>query len=166
VPDLFAVKLSVPVCMPAEVGFPRNHSAEPLKAAAADSIGIGEDAEPVTMMTSPCAALESAFTTSMLIRAPDCTAMVGFTIPATRNVPVGLPEGLASKTRWSEVPEKVIRSSEWSAVAPVGTSLPSRIASVELTRGPGALAKRWPLGDREGLEMGREDSPDGRDLLP
>jgi hypothetical protein len=43
-----AVKVSVPECIPAVVGLPRNHSAEPGKAGAAVIIGIHERATPRT----------------------------------------------------------------------------------------------------------------------
>jgi len=144
-PDLVAVKTSVPVCMPAEVVLPRNQTDEPIKARVAVIMGKREDVEPLAVITSPCAAFESAFTTSILIRAPDLTSIVGFTIPEMRNVLSGPPEGLASTTKWSEVPEKVIRACERPTVAPVGTSLPRRAALVELTRAPGALAKSRPM---------------------
>src|ERR1700733_14224862 len=119
--------------MPAEGGLPRNHTAEPLKGGTAVLIGISQDAEPLAVTTSPCAAPESAFTTSTVTRAPDFTVITGFTMPATRDVSPGPPEGRASTTKLPAAPEKVIRSRARSTVEPAGTSLPSLAASVALT---------------------------------
>jgi hypothetical protein len=53
VPGVPAVKLSVVACMPADVGLPRNHAAEPGKAGRAVSIGIHEDLAPLAVITRP-----------------------------------------------------------------------------------------------------------------
>src|ERR1700677_2757924 len=131
--------------MPVAVGFPRNHTDAPLKAGAEAIIGIHEEADPVAVITSPWALSGSAFTTLMLTRAPFCTVTVGSTMPAMRNVSSGPPEGLARTIRLAECPEKVTCLVWVSSVAPAGTTLLSRVASVELTRVPGASAKRRPM---------------------
>lgn len=61
-----AVKCSVPTCMPADVGLPRNHSADPVKAGGAVIIGIHDVDEPLAVTSNPCAMSGSAFTTSMV----------------------------------------------------------------------------------------------------
>jgi hypothetical protein len=49
------VKLIVPTCMPAAVGLPRNHGAEPANAGLAVIIGIHEDLTQLAVTTKPCA---------------------------------------------------------------------------------------------------------------
>src|SRR6266496_1863624 len=70
---MLAVKLIVPACMPAAVGLPRNHSAEPVNAGLAVIIGIHADLAPLAVMTRPCAAPGSALMTWMVTRAPAWT---------------------------------------------------------------------------------------------
>lgn len=53
------MKLMVPACIPAAVGLPRNHSAEPVNAGVAIIIGIHDWGLPA-VMTRPCAMSRSA----------------------------------------------------------------------------------------------------------
>lgn len=73
---MLAVKASVAACMPARVGLPRNHTAEPENAGRAVIIGIGEDVASTAAMTRPWAVSGSALMTSMLTWAPVVTVMV------------------------------------------------------------------------------------------
>ena len=63
------MKVSVPACIPAGVGLPRNHRAEPVKAGWAVIIGI-QAAALLAVMTRPCAVSGSALMTWMLTCAP------------------------------------------------------------------------------------------------
>ena len=123
---MLAVKLSVPVCMPADVGLPRNQTAEPGNAGRAVTIGIAEDVAPLAVMTKPCAVSGSALMTSMLTWAPAATVMAGSVRPTMRKVSSGPPAGLARTVSRTLVPVKVIRFAARSSVAPVGAWLPSR----------------------------------------
>ena len=64
--------------MPADVGLPRNHSAEPGNAGLAVSIGIHEELAWLALTTRPCAVSGSELMTSMLTRAPTGMTMAGF----------------------------------------------------------------------------------------
>src|SRR5579864_25504 len=86
----------VAACIPAEVGLPRNHRADPVKAGRAVIIGIHEALGLPAVMTRPCAVSESALTSSMVTCAPAGTMMRGLTRPAMRKVSSGPPEGLAT----------------------------------------------------------------------
>ena len=112
--------------MPAGVGLPRNQAAEPGNAGRAVSIGIGEDAAPLAVMTRPCAVSGSALMRSMLTWAPAGTVMAGSVRPAMRNLSSGPPAGLARTVSRTLVPVKVIRFAARSRVAPAGTWPPSR----------------------------------------
>ena len=88
---MLAVKVSVPVCMPAAVGLPRNHSAEPVDAGRLVIVGIHEDWPGPLVMTRPWAVSGSALMTWMLTWAPAGTVILGLTMPAMRNVSPGPP---------------------------------------------------------------------------
>src|SRR5262249_61989310 len=102
-----AVKVRVPTCIPAVVGLPRNHTAEPANAVWLVIIGIGEELSALAAMTRPWAVSGSALTTSMLTLAPAGTVMAGLTRPAMRKVSSGPPAGLATATRWTLTAAKV-----------------------------------------------------------
>src|SRR6266498_5146284 len=104
---MLAVELIVPACMPAAVGLPRNHSAEPVNAGLAVIIGIHAGRAPLAVMTRPCAAPGSALMTWMVTRVPAFTTMAGSVIPATRNLSSGAPGGLATTASLAVMPEKV-----------------------------------------------------------
>jgi hypothetical protein len=74
-PGVVAVKVMVAACIPAAVGLPRNHRAEPGNEGAAVIIGMAELAAPAGMMTRPWAMSASALTISMVTRAPAGTLM-------------------------------------------------------------------------------------------
>lgn len=74
---MLAVKARVPVCIPAAVGLPRNHSAEPPNEGAAVIIGIQDDRGLLAVMTRPCAVPGSALTTWMLTWDPAGMVRVG-----------------------------------------------------------------------------------------
>src|ERR1039457_2031645 len=131
--------------MPADVGLPRNHSAEPVNAGWAVIIGIHEDVAPLAVTTRPCAVSESVLMTSMLTRAPAFTAMAGLVRPTIRKVSSRPPAGLARTVSRTLLPEKVILFWVRLTVAPAGTWLPSLVAWVRLTRGPGAPANSTPM---------------------
>src|SRR6266487_5974133 len=104
---MLAVKLIVPACMPAAVGLPRNHSAEPVNAGLAVIIGIHADLAPLAVMTRPCAAPGSALMTWMVTRAPAFTTMAGSVRAARRNLSSGASGGLATTVSRALLPEKV-----------------------------------------------------------
>src|SRR5436190_12264317 len=131
----------MPACIPAEVGLPRNHSAEPVKAGRSVIIGI-QVAAVLAVITKPCAVSGSALMTSMLTRAPAGTTIAGLVMPTARNVSSGPPDGLASTVRRAIVAVKVRVFAARSARAPAGTWAPSVVACAALTRGPGAFAHR------------------------
>src|SRR5580658_10659831 len=110
--------------MPADVGLPRNHTADPVNAGLAVSIGIHEEPAPLAVMTRPCAVARSALTTWMLTRAPTFTTTTGSTRPAMRNVSLGPPAGLARTTSRTLAPEKVMRCRALLTVAPAGSWRP------------------------------------------
>src|SRR5258708_38831838 len=109
--------------MPAVVGLPRNHTAEPENAGRAVIIGIQEDVAPPALMTRPWAVSGSALMTWMLTWAPVVTVMAGAVMPAMRKVSSGPPAGLAttgSRTggpvvgsrgarRWRVAPDRAAR---------------------------------------------------------
>src|SRR5215471_330723 len=97
----------VPACIPAAVGLPRNHSADPLNEGAAVIIGMYERAAPVGMMTRPWAMSGSALTSSMVTCAPAGTLIAGSVIPAVRNDSAGI-EGEASTARLTFMLVKVM----------------------------------------------------------
>jgi hypothetical protein len=59
-PGSVAVKVRVAACMPALVGLPRNHRAEPRNAGRAVIMGIGERVSCLAVMTRPCEVSGSA----------------------------------------------------------------------------------------------------------
>src|ERR1019366_8849764 len=79
----------------ADVGLPRNHSAEPVNAGLAVIIGIHEAVAPLAVTTRPCEVPGSALMTSMLTWAPAFTTMAGLVMPAMRKVSSRPPGGLA-----------------------------------------------------------------------
>src|ERR1700691_2725324 len=125
--------------MPADVGSPRNHIADPGNAGRAVIIGIREEPAPLAVMTRPCAVSGSALMTSMLTRAPALTVMAGLVMPAMRNVSSGPPGGLARMTSRTVVPEKVMRCLALLTVAPAGIWRPRLAVWAGLTRVPGAF---------------------------
>src|SRR6266536_1751679 len=138
--------------MPAAVGLPRNHSAEPVNAGLAVIIGIQEDLALLAVTTRPCAVSESALMTWMLTRAPAFTTIAGSVMPAMRKVSSGPPDGLARTVSRTVAPEKVVVCRARLTVAPAGIWLPSRVALAGLIRGPGAPANSAPMilpGSRE-----------------
>src|SRR5258708_20662637 len=112
--------------MPAAVGLPRNHSAEPGNAARAVLIGIYDEVASLAVPTRPCAVSGSELMTWMLTRAPAFTTMAGLTIPATRKISSGPPGGLATMVSRTLLPEKVIVCRARLTVAPAGAWLASR----------------------------------------
>src|SRR6266571_6274425 len=122
--------------MPAAVGLPRNHSAEPGNAGRAVIIGIQEEVASLAVTAGPCAVSGSALMTWMLMCAPAGTTIAGLTIPAMRKVSSGPPAGLATMVSETLAPEKVIVCRARLTVAPAGSWLPARVAPAEVTRGP------------------------------
>src|SRR6516164_8492585 len=98
-PGAAAVKVRVPVCIPAAIGLPRNHSAEPVNAGRLVIIGIHEDRAGPLVMTRPWAVSGSALMSWMLTCAPAGTVILGLTMPAMRKVSSGPPAGLATAAR-------------------------------------------------------------------
>src|SRR5579875_231212 len=143
-PGAVAVKVTVPACIPAAVGSPRNHSAEPGKAGAAVIIGIADRAASADVMTSPWAMSASALISSMLTCAPAGTMIEGSVIPAMRNESAGI-DGEASTARFTLAVVKVMARAARLMLAAAGTWLPSAVAWAGLTRGPGALANSLPM---------------------
>src|SRR5258708_6254352 len=131
--------------MPAAVGLPRNHSAEPGNAGRAVIIGIHDEVASLAVTTRPCAVSGSALMTWMLTRAPAFTTMAGLTIPATRKISSGPPRGLATMVSRTLLPEKVIVCRARLTVAPAGAWLASRGAPAGAPPGPGAPANSAPL---------------------
>src|SRR6266536_4503079 len=97
----------VHACIPAAVGSPRNHSAEPANAGVAVIIGI-HDRALLAVMTSPCAVSGSALMICMLTRDPAGSMRAGLTSPAMRKVSSGPPGGLATTARWLLAGVKVV----------------------------------------------------------
>src|SRR6266536_2865049 len=103
---MLAVKLIVPACMPAAVGLPRNHSAEPVNAGLAVIIGIQEDLALLAVTTRPCALSGSALMTWIVTHVPAFTTFAGSVMPAMRKVSPGPPDGLAMTVSRTVAPEK------------------------------------------------------------
>src|SRR5215472_5733931 len=131
--------------MPAAVGSPRNHSAEPVNAGRAVIIGIDDDRSWLAVMTRPCEVSGSALMTSMETLAPARTMIFGLTRPAMRNVSSGPPAGPARATSLTVRVAKVTVPMARLMTAPAGTWLPRLAASPGLTRGPGAAAHSLPM---------------------
>src|SRR6266536_427868 len=84
---MLAVKLIVPACMPAAVGLPRNHSAEPVNAGLAVIIGIHADLAPPAGTWLP-----SAVAWPGLTRGPGAFAQSRpMILPGSRMVPIMKP---------------------------------------------------------------------------
>ena len=122
------MKARVPSCIPADVGLPRNHRADPVKEGRAVIIGIHEVLASLAVMTRPCAVSGSALMNWMLTRAPAGTTMRGLTRPAARNVSSGPPDGLARIVSRTVVLVKVMVLPAVLTWAPAGTWLPSAVA--------------------------------------
>src|SRR5215831_2391628 len=131
--------------MPALVGLPRNHSAEPPNAGRAVIIGMYERAPWLPAMTRPWAVSGSALTTSMLTRAPDSTTSLGLTSPAILKVSSGPPAGLARTANRTLLVVNVIEFAARLTRAPAGIWPPNLVTRAGLTRGPGALAQNRPM---------------------
>src|SRR6516165_10848724 len=124
-PGVAAVKVRVPVCIPAAVGLPRNHSAEPVNAGRLVIIGIHEELSCPPVMTRPWAVSGSALMTWMLTWAPAGTVILGLTMPAMRKVSSGPPAGLATAVRWTLPLVKVMVRAAWLMWALGGTWFPA-----------------------------------------
>src|SRR3974390_2763901 len=114
--------------MPADVGLPRNHRAEPVKAGRAVIIGIHEVVASLAVMTRPCAVSGSALMSWMVTWAPAGTMMRGLTRPAARKVSSGPPAGLPRMVSRTVVVVKVMVLLAALTWAPAGTWLPSAVA--------------------------------------
>src|SRR5262245_29086259 len=106
--------------MPALVGLPRNHRAEPENAGRAVIIGIHDPLSRLAVMTRPWAVSGSALTTSMLTLAPAGTTSRGLTSPAIRNVSSGPSAGLARTANRTMVELKVMVLAARLTCAPAG----------------------------------------------
>src|SRR5215470_5117045 len=99
--------------MPAAVGLPRNHSAEPVNAGRLVIIGNHGNRPGPLVMTRPWAVSRSALMTWILTWAPAGTVILGLTMPAMRKVSSGPPAGLATAVKCTVPVVKVMVRAAW-----------------------------------------------------